>query len=111
MLRGFVVWTPMVEGDDKPAADAQKERLDKDPRLLGTWDPDRTLGRLLAPVLALSGRFAWDVYLVYGADAEWSGDAPPVPAVWMHQLDAEPPSRRLDEAALAREVELLLERR
>ena len=29
---------------------------------------------------------AWDVYMIYGADARWTGVTPPAPAFWMHQL-------------------------
>jgi hypothetical protein len=29
---------------------------------------------------------AWDVYFLYGPDAAWTGDQPPAPTYWMHQL-------------------------
>jgi hypothetical protein len=29
---------------------------------------------------------AWDTYVLYGPDATWTGDKPPVPPYWMHQL-------------------------
>lgn len=35
---------------------------------------------------------AWDVYFVYGRDAEWAKD-PLAPDYWMHQLMGLPPER------------------
>ena len=29
---------------------------------------------------------AWDVFILYDRSARWSGDLPPSPSYWMHQL-------------------------
>ena len=39
------------------------------------WDGDRRLGRDVARTLGEDGSTAWDVFLVYGPDANW-GDEP-----------------------------------
>lgn len=52
---------------------------------------------------------AWDVYYVYGRDAEWNDKLPPEPAYWMHQLGGLPPERMLDGSKLAAEMTKLLQ--
>jgi hypothetical protein len=54
-------------------------------RLQHFWDGKGLLVRGYKPVLALA-EDAWDIYMIYGADARWDGDAPPKPLFWMHQL-------------------------
>ena len=48
-------------------------------------------------------RIAWDIFLLYGAGAVWSG-APPVPEFWMHQRFLEDVPK-LDATALRRQLE------
>lgn len=86
-LRGFVVWLPMLPSDSKETAGAQAASF-VDQRLIQRWDGDRSSGNLLAKTLALRGA-AWDVYLLYAPGVKWTGDQPPVPTFWMHQLRAE----------------------
>jgi hypothetical protein len=52
---------------------------------------------------------AWDVYYVYGRGAEWTGDLPPAPDYYMHQLRSLPPDRMLDGTKLAEEMNKLLQ--
>ena len=86
-LRGFVVWLPMLPSDSKEAAGAQAASF-VDPRVVQQWDADRASGNLMAKTLALKGS-AWDVYLLYAPGVKWTGDEPPAPTFWMHQLRAE----------------------
>lgn len=86
-LRGFVVWLPMLPSDSKDAAGAQAASF-VDGRLMQHWDGDRASGNLLAKTLGLKGS-AWDVYLLYAPGVKWTGDQPPAPTFWMHQLREE----------------------
>lgn len=86
-LRGFVVWLPMLPSDSKESAGAQAAGF-VDGRLMQQWDGNRASGDLLAKTLALKGS-AWDVYLLYAPGVKWTGDQPPAPTFWMHQLREE----------------------
>ena len=86
-LRGFVVWLPMLPSDDASAARAQAGSF-VDRRVAQQWDGDRASGKLVAKTLQLKGD-AWDVYLLYAPGVKWTGDEPPAPTFWMHQLRAE----------------------
>ncbi len=57
------------------------------------WDPAGEFGRTLASGVGLKDKngksvYAWDVWLMYEPDAEWTGRYPPKPALLMHQLNA-----------------------
>ncbi|MGH8265009.1 MAG: hypothetical protein ACRET4_16130, partial [Steroidobacteraceae bacterium] len=55
--------------------------------------------------------YAWDVWLIYGPDANWEGADPPRPRLLMHQLRALQGSKefpRLDADVFARVVRELL---
>ena len=86
-LRGFVVWLPMLPSDSKDSAGAQAASF-VDGRLMQQWDGDRASGNLLAKTLGLKGA-AWDVYLLYAPGVKWTGEQPPAPTFWMHQLREE----------------------
>jgi copper chaperone CopZ len=86
-LRGFVVWLPMLPSDSKDSAGAQAASFE-DGRLMQHWDGDRASGNLLAKTLGLKGS-AWDVYLLYAPGVQWTGEQPPAPTFWMHQLREE----------------------
>jgi hypothetical protein len=86
-LRGFVVWLPMLPTDDEDAARSQAGAF-TDARLVQQWDGSRASGILLSRTLNLKGT-AWDVYLLYAPGVKWTGDNPPAPTFWMHQLRAE----------------------
>lgn len=86
-LRGFVVWLPMLPSDSKESAGAQAASF-VDGRMMQQWDGDRASGNLLAKTLGLKGS-AWDVYLLYAPGVKWTGDQPPAPTFWMHQLREE----------------------
>jgi hypothetical protein len=109
-LRAYVVWLPVLEGDDLAGARRQAARL-HDPRVTQFWDPEARLGHELAATLGLPPRpqsatdgVAWDVYIVYNRGADWR--APPTD--WMHQLEAVDPTRILDGKKLRAKVGALL---
>jgi hypothetical protein len=82
-LRLLIVWVPVLAATeaDVPLA----TRFVPDARASHFWDRDRTLARAYRASLGL-GEDAWDVYLLYGPNAHWSGHQPPAPDFWMHQL-------------------------
>src|SRR5205823_15044478 len=86
-LRGFVVWLPMLPSDSEKAAGVQAGSF-VDSRIVQQWDGDRVAGKVVATALGLKGN-AWDVYLLYAPGVKWTGETPPAPTFWMHQLRAE----------------------
>lgn len=107
-LELFVVWAPMLTGDDEAAAKASSA-LVKDARVRQYYDPKRRAGaafrsdvfpeavaqmrRSLPEGHFLSKPFAsrdaaqpeWDIYLFFGPGAEWTAKAP-LPARFVRQV-------------------------
>ena len=81
-------------------------KLLPDERVIHYWDSDKKLGAAFTPVLGLD-ETAWDVYLLYPPDAEWT-EQPPKPIYWMHQLGVET-APTLNGETLAEEIKKLLE--
>ena len=44
---------------------------------------------------------AWDVYFLYDRSAKWTGDLPPTPKFWMHQLSGVSEDNHLDPDVFA----------
>lgn len=106
-LRVYVVWTPMLAPDFQFTIRRATTRV-PDPRASHFWDRDGQLAKEYARVLQLGqGMKAWDVYFVFGRDAQWT-DAPPTPYYWMDKLGLDP-ERELDGDKLAVEVNKLVE--
>ena len=82
-LRAYVVWQPMLGGQETHVPDAT--RIVTDERASQYWDGPGSTLRSYRSVLSLAEP-AWDIYMVYGPKARWQGDLPPEPAYWMHQL-------------------------
>lgn len=111
-LKAFLVWLPMLAGDDPEAAVRQAATF-TDPRLTEGWDGGRAIGDLFARRLALRAT-AWDVYLLYGRGVRWEGTEPPAPSFWMHQLRESVGADQklcLDPSRFSREVLARLERK
>ena len=97
----------MLDTDNLEAA-KEREAQFSDPRAEQLWDEDRLWGRLLSQALSLKEPIAWDVYLVYLPNHSWNGELPPMPNLWMHQLDEEP-SFLLDPPRLKEYIQTVLE--
>jgi hypothetical protein len=82
-LRVYMVWVPKSRGleRDVPAATTQYP----DARAQHFWDAPGVLVRAYRDRLRLS-EDAWDIYLLYGPEARWTGELPPEPLYWSHQL-------------------------
>jgi len=85
-LRVLVVWLPNFPGDDRIKACASTKTV-PDPRATHYWDATASVSKLYGNVLGLppAKQFAWDTYMIFGPDAEWT-DSPPTPNTWMHQM-------------------------
>lgn len=82
-LRVYVAWVPMFRGREADVPKASREVPDA--RAAHYWDGDSLLVKGFRETLGLNEP-AWDIFLLYGADARWDGERPPAPAFWMHQL-------------------------
>jgi hypothetical protein len=49
---------------------------------------------------------AWDVYMLYGPKARWTGDVPPTPDYFMHQTSERGP--RLEASVFGMRLEQLI---
>lgn len=110
-LRGFVVFLPMLEGDDEDAAKKQSSTLEGE-RVAQVWDSLRQMGDLVAESLALT-KTAWDIYLLFPPEANWEKEVPPPPAFWMHQLSPDygiGDAPALDPEMLSQEIKKHLEK-
>jgi hypothetical protein len=104
-LTGFIIWVPMLPGDNEDTARAEQDRI-ADPRLHFWFDGDKAAASAWSTFIGLPST-TWDVYAIYDAAAHWPDGVPaPAPRIWMHQLNPTPatkPEDRLDAARLARE--------
>ncbi len=86
-LKVYVVWEPMLSGDSRDLAERLSQKAD-DPRVVHqSWDGEKISGKAWQQLLDLQG-VAWDVYFLYGPDAEWGDDGPVAPDYWEHQGQA-----------------------
>jgi hypothetical protein len=80
----YIVWEPMLSGDTRSLAERMSQKA-TDPRIVHqSWDEGQLSGKAWQEVMGLRA-VAWDVYFLYGPEAEWSGDAPTRPHYWQHQ--------------------------
>ena len=107
-VRAYAVWVPILSSDEASRVGKATTRL-PDARVSHYWDGNGELVKAYARVLGLGERPAWDVYLLYGPEAEWKTD-PPTPDSWMHQLSGVDESRLLKGETLAAELAALVER-
>jgi hypothetical protein len=107
-VRAYSVWVPILGSDEARTVGKATTRL-LDRRLSHYWDGRGELVKSYSRVLGLGERPAWDVYLLYGPDAEWKTE-PPAPDSWMHQLRGVDANRPLKGETLAAELAALAER-
>jgi hypothetical protein len=88
-LSSWMVHVPVIGGKE---ADTKRTcKLLKEGTVTHYWDPKGHFGGLVSNGVDLKDSkgkwvYAWDVWLVYGPDAEWTGKYPPKPMKFMHQL-------------------------
>ena len=104
-VKVYSAWEPMLPSDARYAVGRATKNL-TDPRVSHFWDSDGVLAKSFAPVLGLQNGRAWDVYLLYDRDAEWT-DTPPKPEFWQEQLGISEETK-LDGAKLQAEISKLM---
>ena len=97
----FVVWVPELGGQEKHVPAAAK--LIADSRAIHFWDGNSVLGKAYQQILKTPGT-AWDVYLVFAPETQWTNGPPPKPVFWMHQLSKITHAPRLDAQVLGQEM-------
>lgn len=87
-LQTFVIHTPVLgasEADSKNTC-----ALIRNEHVVHYWDPAQQMGNVFANAESMrkggAPIYAWDVWLVYGPDAQWTGAEPPKADFRMHQL-------------------------
>lgn len=87
-LQTFVVHVPVIGAKAKDVLPAAK--LLQNSNVRHYWNASGAFGRSLATSIGLRNDkklvYAWDVWLLYGPDAEWTGATPPQPLLLMHQI-------------------------
>lgn len=113
-LRTFVVYVPVLGPEEKdvgPAAD-----LVENSHAQHYWNPSGAFGWELTKVAGLADDdgepvYAWDVWAIYGPEANWNGALPPKPQRLMHNLwalDGNTEIPRFDAEVFAQEARELL---
>ena len=106
-VRVYAVWSSILMSDFRIAVGRATKRL-PDERVSHYWDGRGELVKTYGRVLKLGDDdTAWDVYYVYGRDAEWK-DEPPPPGFFMDQVGL-PGGQPLDGDKLAAEIRRLLQ--
>ena len=106
-MRVYVVWVPSLPPDNESRVPAATAKI-PDERASHYWDAAGKLKADYQRVMKMEEP-AWDVYYVYGRDAEWKDELPPAPVYYMHQLHSLPPDRMLKGEKLAEEMNKLLQ--
>jgi hypothetical protein len=104
-LKVYVVWTPILASDYEVTVKRATTWV-LDERASHYWDRGGQLSADYSRLLQMGpGGKAWDIYFVYGREAEWK-DGPPTAFSSMDQIGL---GRELDAEALAVELKTLLE--
>lgn len=104
-VKVYSVWVPILPSDGEFAVGRATKNI-PDARATHYWDAQGELVKSFAPVLGIESGKAWDVYLLYNKDAEWT-DSPPRPMFWQEQLGISEETQ-LDADKLTAEIEKLL---
>jgi hypothetical protein len=83
-VRQLVVWIPMLDSDERPAADAVSAMF-RDAGLPQFWDGSQLLGKEVGRSVGAPDWIAWDIYLFYRPGAEWTDAGLPPPAAALAQ--------------------------
>lgn len=108
-LHGFVVWGPML-GDEERADAVDATRFLDDARTTHFWTDRHRVAEGFSRAAGLPEEEpGWDIYLLYGAGAEWDGERPPEPDLLMHVGHPLPDDQRLHGPTLRRHVHSMLD--
>ncbi len=88
----FVVWEPVLDGDDRDAA-CDSSRIFEGAGVRQFWDPEHSLVLAVRDTVAIApSPIAWDIYCFYEPVASFATSAPS-PIEWCHQLSRAPRDR------------------
>lgn len=82
----IIIWTNMVKTDDQSSA-YKAASLFKDPSIVQYFDAGNKFGDVVAQRLNPQGKKAWDIYMFFDKDTQWSKDFPR-PFEYAHQLSS-----------------------
>ena len=82
-MRAYLIWQPILNSDNRVSAERRANEFPHE-KFTHYWDSNSATGNLWKDVLHLR-ETAWDVYILYGGNAEWTTD-PPDPDLWFPQL-------------------------
>jgi copper chaperone CopZ len=82
----LIVWTNMLKSDDQENA-YKAASLFKDPSIVQYFDAKNQFGDLVARRLNPNGEKAWDIYMFFDKEDQWTS-AFPRPFEYAHQLSA-----------------------
>jgi hypothetical protein len=112
-LQTFVVHVPVLGATAKDVPPSME--LLHNPNVHHYWNPSGSFGRQVQTALQLEhdGKpiYAWDVWMIYVADATWPAGTVSTPALFMHQLSSlrgQPGHPFLDKGAFAAKARNLL---
>lgn len=106
-IRAYIIWMPIFGGDFQGEARKLSGSF-PDRRVSYFLDPESLSGNIWERILKTGREIAWDVYLLYPADANWEEEEPPSPDFWMHQLGGVTRAPRLDQAKLTARLKEML---
>ncbi len=104
-LHLFVIWLPAISTDSRNDA-LERSNLFPEDRVSYYWDAEKLTGKSWDSVLGL-GMSAWDVYLLYPSNQNWSTEIPS-PIFWMHQLQGIESEPYLDRDEFKQKVQELI---
>lgn len=81
----IIVWTNMLKSDDKENA-FKAASMFKDPAIVQYFDAENKFGDLVARRLNPKGEKAWDIYMFFDKEDQWSNSIPR-PFEYAHQLN------------------------
>jgi hypothetical protein len=112
-LQTFVVHVPVLGATAKDIPPSME--LMHNPNVHHYWNPSGNFGRQVQDAFHLEhgGKpvYAWDVWMIYAADATWPAGTVSTPALFMHQLSTlrgQPGRPFLDKDAFAAKARTLL---
>lgn len=80
----IIVWTNMLKADDKDNA-FRAASMFKDPSIVQYFDAENKFGDIVAQRLNPKGEKAWDIYMFFDKEDQWSNSMPR-PFEYAHQL-------------------------
>jgi hypothetical protein len=83
-----VAWIPMLDSDERGAAD-RSSALFRGGGVAQFWDGEQLLGVEVARSLGMGSWVAWDIYLFYGPEAQWTDAGLPPPAAALAQAGSD----------------------